>query len=258
MALLERRGDVALGGGFQERVIGGGMLAKASLRGEFEKPFDSRSDAGLRAQQSARFPASEGSRQSASPIPIRGTQAFQAAPSPASNAEQELWSKAETVLKAQRAWLANLNKSLPEGLTIVALPLIPPGVWWREHGGFLMQAFEFYPASLANTMMAANEPVSARRLELPLAPRVHNKLLEDSMHLRIGDLRRRFATEHENMGLAFARGDFTGLGSSIGRKARYGRELAEIASSIGMAAFGKQAWETHERNFNRILGQRKI
>lgn len=222
------------------------MSARASLRSEFSHSSALR--AGAEPQK----------HDAASPVPIRGTLAFQAAPNPITQAEQALWAKAETVLNAQKAWLAGINRSLSAGLSVVVLPLIPSGVWWREHGAFLMQAFEFYPASLANTAIAALEPVSARQLELPLAPRVQNRLLEESIQQKIGDLRRRFALEHENMGLAFARGDFTGIGSSAGRKARYARELVDIASSIGMAAFGKQAWLAHERVFNRVLGQRKI
>lgn len=193
------------------------------------------------------------------PIPFRGTNALaQTPPAPANAAQQTLWAKAELVLEAQRKWLAGLNKSLPAGYSVITFPLIPTGVWWREQGDFLMHGFDLYPASLANTVLAATDPVSARVLNLPLAPRVQNRLLEESTHQRLGQLRLRFATEHENMGLAFARGDFTGLGSSAGRKARFGRELVAIATSIGAATFGQQAWSTHERYFFSILGPRKI
>jgi hypothetical protein len=179
-------------------------------------------------------------------------------PAPANPAQQLLWAKAEVVLEAQRKWLHGFNKTLPIGHSVVAFPLIPTGVWWRENGDFLMHGFDFFPASLANTALAATDPVSARVLDLPLAPRVQNRLLEDSTHQRLCQLRMRFSTEHENMGIALARGDFTGVGSSAGRKARYARELIDIATSIGLATFGKQAWLIHERHFNSILGMRKV
>ena len=223
------------------------MFAKAQLRRESINPFEVRHE-----------PVLSGSP-AVAPILFRGTNALTPLPpTPVNPAQQALWTKADTVLEAQRKWLHGFNKSLPSGYAVIAFPLIPTGVWWREQGEFLMHGFGFFPASLANTALAATDPVSARVLNLPLAPRVHNRLLEDSTHQRLGQLRQRFATEHENMGLAFARGDFGGLGSSVGRKARYGRELIEIASSIGFATFGKQAWLTHEHHFYSVLGQRKI
>lgn len=193
-----------------------------------------------------------GARPTTPPVSFR-------APAPHINdAQQALWTRAELVLEAQKKWLAGHNKTLPNGCTIMAYPLIPPGIWWREQGDFLMQAFDFFPASLANTALVTTDPVSSRRLNLPLAPRMQNRLLEDSTNQRLTQMRERFAMEHENMAMAFARGDFTGLGSSVGRKARYGRELVDIATSIGFATFGKQAWLTHERLFFSVLGHRKI
>jgi hypothetical protein len=223
------------------------MFAKALLRRDPRDHFVTRPEPKL------------GNQAVAAPIPFRGTNALApAAPAPASAGQQALWAKAETVLEAQRKWLQNFNNSLPTGHSIVAFPLIPTGVWWREQGDFLMHGFEFFPASLANTVLAATDPLSARALNLPLVPRVQNRLLEDSTHQRLCQLRQRFATEHENMGLAFARGDFTGLASSAGRKARYARELIDIATSIGAATFGQQAWLNHEHYFFSVLGQRKI
>jgi hypothetical protein len=193
------------------------------------------------------------------PVPIRGTHFLAQNPPPPPNTTQSaLWARAEAVLEAQRKWLQGFIKSLPNGSAVVTFPLIPTGVWWREQGEFLMHGFDFFPASLANTVLAATDTVSARQLNLPLAPRVQNRLLENATHQRLCQLRQRFATEHENMGLAFARGDFGGLGSSAGRKARYGRELVDIATSIGAATFGQQSWAAHERIFFSILGPRKI
>jgi hypothetical protein len=226
---------------------GAGMFAKAFLRRDSGNPLEVQREPQLAAQPAA------------GPIPFRGTNRLAPqAPSPGNAAQHALWEKAEKVLEAQRKWLAGVNSALPNGLSIITVPLIPTGVWWREQGDFLMHGFEFFPASLANTILAANDPITARTLNLPLAPRVQNKLLEDSTHQRLCQLRQRFATEHENMGLAFARGDFTSLASSQGRKARYARELVDIACSIGMATFGKQAWLTHERYFYSVLGPRKI
>lgn len=223
------------------------MFAKALLRRDTGNPFEVQHEPTL----SGKPP--EG------PIPFRGSNPLAPKPpAPANTAQQALWAKAEIVLEAQRKWLHGFNKTLPTGHSVVAFPLIPTGVWWREQGDFLMHGFGLFPASLANTALAATDPVSARVLDLPLAPRVQNRLLEDSTHQRMCVLRQRFATEHENMGIAFARGDFTGLGGSAGRKARYGRELVDIATSIGFATFGKQAWLTHERHFFSILGTRKI
>jgi hypothetical protein len=223
------------------------MFAKLQLRRETGNPFETQQEPQLapRPQQG--------------PVPFRGTQVLAApAPAAANVAQQALWAKAEIVLEAQRNWLANHNRTLPHGLAITTFPLIPTGVWWREQGDFLMQAFDFHPASLGNTVLAAIDPVGARQLNLPLVPRIQNRLLEDATHQRLCQLRHRFAMEHENMGIAFARGDFTGLGTSSSRKARYARELIEIAASIGMATFGKQAWMTHERYFQSVLGQRKV
>ncbi len=223
------------------------MFAKALLRRDSGSPFEVQQD-----------PILSG-RPREGPIPFRGSNSFAPVPpAPVSTAQQALWAKAEIVLEAQRKWLNGFNKSLPSGHSVVAFPLIPTGVWWREQGDFLMHGFNFFPASLGNTALAATDPVSARVLDLPLAPRVQNRLLEESTHQRLCQLRYRFATEHENMGLALARGDFTAVGSSANRKARYGRELVDIATSIGLATFGKQAWQTHERHFNGILGMRKI
>jgi hypothetical protein len=223
------------------------MFAKALLRRNSGNPFETHHE----PQLSGHPPVS--------PVPFRGTNPLvPVPPAPSNSAQQALWAKAEVVLEAQRKWLAGLNKTLPAGQVVVTFPLIPTGVWWREQGDFLMHAFEFFPASLANTVLAAPDPVTARVLNLPLAPRVQNRLLEDATHQRLCQLRMRFATEHENMGLAFARGDFTGLGSSANRKARYGRELIDIATSIGAATFGQQGWAAHERIFFSILGARKI
>jgi hypothetical protein len=223
------------------------MFAKALLRQDTGNPFEVPHEPRLHA------------RHPADPIPFRGTNALAPrTPEPATMAQHALWQKAETVLEAQRRWLTGFKKNLPHSNGLITFPLIPTGVWWREQGDFLMHGFDFFPASLANTVLAATDPVSARSLGLPLAPRVQNKLLEDSTHQRLCQLRQRFATEHENMGLAFGRGDFTGLGSSAGRKARYARELVEIATSIGAATFGKQAWLAHERYFYGVLGPRKI
>jgi hypothetical protein len=223
------------------------MFANARLRRDSGNPFEIQSEPQVAPRPQAGL------------APFGGTQALAAQP-PAvpSPAQHALWARAEVVLEAQHNWLAAQNKALPNGLTMIAFPLIPTGVWWREQGDFLMQAFDFYPASLGNTALAAIDPISARQLNLPLAPRVQNRLLEEATHQRLCQFRHRFAMEHENMGLAFARGDFTGLGTSASRKARYARELIDIATSIGQATFGKQAWLTHERYFQSVLGQRKV
>jgi hypothetical protein len=222
------------------------MFAKA-LRRDQGNPFEAQPEPKL------------GNLLGAGLLPFRGTNVLApVAPTAPNEAQQALWAKAETVLDAQRKWLAGFNKSMPLGYSVITFPLIPTGVWWREQGDFLMHGFDFFPASLANTVLAAADPVSARVLNLPLAPRMQNKLLEESTHQRLCQLRQRFATEHENMGLAFARGDFTGLGSSATRKARYGRELVDIATSIGKATFGQQIWNAHERYFFSVLGPRKI
>ena len=223
------------------------MFAKTLQRRDQGNPFEAQ-----------REPVS-GGQPATAPIPFRGTNPLAAkAPAPANTAQQALWAKAEIVLDAQRKWLLGFNKTMPGGHAVIAFPLIPTGIWWREQGDFLMQAFDFFPASLANTALVTTDPVSARILNLPLAPRIQNRLLEDSTHQRLTQMRQRFSMEHENMGLAFARGDFTGLGSSANRKARYGRELVKIATSIGFATFGKQAWLAQEHHFFSVLGQRKI
>lgn len=156
--------------------------------------------------------------------------------------------------KNQDAFVASVNKQLPDGVTVIPWAMIPWSVWNQQHAEFLLRVCELYPAGPWNMMLMPEDERSAMVLGLPQHLHGIPAGLEDNANHVIGQIRGRYTEVDRRVGAALAEGDLARLEEHEKAKQEAAASVCGLAHYAGSQTYGEDAYKRHHEMFGGMLG----